>query len=177
MEKFNNHELTNKIGNNIHPGSVCKTDHIIRKWLEEKAKEIANTFTSYRPDYVKIALTPILGLTDEKPEQKQSWCEHFKWMQCPMVGWHFRRNESETWQWVQQEFTKYPCPICGTPRPTQKPLVDKFRKETCYLLPDKDNPSTNKTGRLTSGCAGRLARIAEEHFGKTDFLREHMEEL
>lgn len=66
----------------------------------------------------------VLDGTKPTTEEKK-WCEHLMWMECPMRGWHFRRDESCTWQWIQQEFAKYPCPICGTPRPKELSLVER----------------------------------------------------
>lgn len=181
------HELTSELIPEKATAYVIKkshTDSIIRKWLSEKSKAINADANAER------TVDEILGLTDvwEKPchrgcksgecfhlnpKQKQSWCEH---IQCSSDDYSIKETGTLMGGKNAQFQFKF-CPICGTPRPTPKSLVDKFREKTCYLLPDKDNPSTNKTGRLTSGCAGRLARIAEEHFGKTDFLREHKEEL
>lgn len=164
------HELTSELIPEKATAYVIKkshTDSIIRKWLSEKSKAINADANAER------TVDEILGLTDEKPERKEVWCSHY-----------YRDIKNGLKEFVSDDDGSVStvelgnfCPYCGTPRPTPKSLVDKFREKTCYLLPDKDNPSTNKTGRLTSGCAGRLARIAEEHFGKTDFLREHKEEL
>lgn len=161
------HELTSELIPEKATAYVIKkshTDSIIRKWLSEKSKAINADANAER------TVDEILGLTDEKPEQKQSWCACGDNLKSITFG---TPSGDCT---IKGNMVHY-CPSCGTPRPTPKSLVDKFREKTCYLLPDKDNPSTNKTGRLTSGCAWRLARIAEEHFGKTDFLREHKEEL
>lgn len=172
MEKL--HELTERLVAFWNRKDIAKytthEDSIIRKWLEEKAKAIKVRWDSGE---LNEYLHDILGLTDEgekktimicsqhltedcelcgsskKTPQKQSWCEHTNInknnaIECFKDSMHW--YAADKWQF---------CPICGTPRPTPKPLVQRLAEKL-------NEPLLTPYGQ---------AQIA------IDFLREHKEEL
>ena len=133
------HELTEKIMNSDgdFKGYFMDLDSIIRKYLEEKAKEI---------DYESYPYTccpeKILGLTEkEKPVEEvkvEKWCEHiwkYKPVQ-PKKGVDYSNPWWEGKDWSGQVVRTFSqCPICGTPRPTPKSkreeLAAKFAHRFC----------------------------------------------
>ena len=138
------HPLTEKIINYAHPwGNFDKADSIIRKYLEEKAKElwILGNYQGYS----------VLGISDgnavAKPVEEvkvEKWCEHWHYVKAihdDAEGW-YRVGETSMARkdWVM-------CPICGIPRPTPKSkrelLAEKFKDEwemPYWLM----QPNTNK---------------------------------
>lgn len=84
----------------------------------------------------------IEAMHSSKPSQKKEWpCRNNN---CPNEGQY----------WCEENF-KF-CPVCGTPRPVEKSLAEKFEK---WLR----TPVYDKTHDCNSAGA-ELAKIAEEHF-------------
>lgn len=179
MGKFNNHELTNKIGNNIHPGSVCKTDTIIRQWLEERAGELDIHFMCHS---YKTTVRKILGIEEvvepwkiapmpkvSSATEVNGWCPHVYESDCHGIEmikdplgkeWAIGGTDAhETGRWTHD-------PWCGLPikNPTPKPLVERLADKLEHYL------ATENYGSAITKC-NEMAQIS------LDFLREHKEEL
>lgn len=80
------------------------------------------------------------------------WCEHIKpylGIQVPSMGW-VTQFPVECWMC---------CPICGTPRPKEKTLREKFQS---FL----ESRVENSLGYMTKEqkAADQLAEIAEAHY-------------
>jgi hypothetical protein len=154
MQKF--HPLTEKIDEILAGDGDRKiADSIIREYLGEKAKlyedngslrEILGLSTESEPE------NETAGWCEEhqkhcahKPKTAEEWCEHTRheahwekdWL---VVGGHGLNGKDFMF-----------CPICGTPRPTEKTLAEKFREYLPYAGSDM-----NLEG---------LAAIAAEHYG------------
>ena len=82
-----------------------------------------------------------------------SWCQHLRW-NCRSKEWVEAGYESYTnmTRHVHENSWNF-CPICGTPRPKEKTLAEKFGE---FLFDSKNI--------MKGGVAENLARIAEDHF-------------
>lgn len=133
-------------------GMAERDDRTIRHWLLKRADEIKESYgLGWGAQKAgKKYITEILGLTDEKPEQKQSWCEHMDIMAInyDISHYHF-------------------CSQCGTPRPEKKSLEDILAEKLCFVF---DRYTVD--GFKSYQDRGRILAQAA-----LDFLREHKEEL
>ena len=71
------------------------------------------------------------------------WCEHCNDEFCRWGTWV--THLSNVWKF---------CPICGTPRPKEKTLEEKFKQWSKRIIGESNYPEMAKD----------LANIAEEHF-------------
>lgn len=165
------HDLSNKVLKHLGTFNfedACDIE--IKLWLEEKAGELDSVHCA--TNMMKPVHREILGLTDEvdddlgdlvKP-QKQSWCEHIQWnkriKEFVEKGYEHYTNMPRNVHEVDWKF----CPICGTPRPTPKPLVERLADVINGAM--NDDPEALWSEKRIAAAQAAL-----------DFLREHKEEL
>jgi len=83
--------------------------------------------------------------------RKEQWCKHIEYGQySPMCKPDYRFKDEDSVTYLTTSWNL--CPICGTPRPKEKTLAQKFREYLPYAGSD-----------MYEG----LARIAEDHFKRT----------
>lgn len=113
------HTLTEKLSGLIYFNNLELAESVITSWIEEKVKEMESH--GYIPVRQGLATVgEILGLSQrENKMEKKKWCKHISGenLKCQ----HFKNIPAHTesvclwWNF---------CPICGTPRPTEKKPIE-----------------------------------------------------
>jgi hypothetical protein len=138
------HELTEQLSRSVN-GSIGKAeDKVIRSYLEKAYEELIKA-----PVY---RFRNVLGLDGvEEPKKAQGWCEHTDKVRSITVNYLSDGT-------LTIPYFNY-CPECGTPRPKEKTLAEKF----CDA-----HPICKQHGRPHMSVCEILAKVAEDHFKGKD---------